>query len=237
MSVTASKRTRPYRRANIATAGSLVYLLRFYNLSGWKSWGSYTSDLESSDSDCDIAPSGANDSPSKELCPPNSSFPSASSQSLQTLEDAVEAHPELAIQELAEEFGLDYDRIESTVQAYKTYHAQHRSFRPPPKRSNPPIVDRDSWSKRPQQQPRPSPPPPKMSLTFEEIEAILERQENPPRSEPSVHTQLGWAATSEEFELRQQEFYERAGIRRPGAPLNQPPRILPSGSEDITRSG
>ena len=123
---------QPCRRANIAIAGNLVYLLNFYNLDGWRRWGSFTSDVESLASDGDDAPvapdasSGAN-SPSNEPCPQpqNLSFQSTSSQPPQTLEDAVEAHPELAMQELAEELGLDYDRIESTVQAYKTYRAEH----------------------------------------------------------------------------------------------------------------
>lgn len=214
----------------------MIYLLRFYNLSGWKGWGSYASDFESSDSESENAPSSAN-SPSNEPSPQKLSPPSASSQQPQTLEDAVEAHPELALQELAEEFGLDYDRIESTVQAYKTYHAKHAVVRAPPKRSTPPILTRELFPKRQRQHPRPSPPVQIMSFTVEDEEARQEREENPPpRSDPSVHTQLGWAVTSEEFEEKRREFYEGSRIQRPGAPQDQPPRVHPPGSQEIAGS-
>jgi hypothetical protein len=218
----------------------MVYLLRFYNLSGWKGWGLYASDIESSDSESeDLA---SEDSPlpepsskkprSHELSPP-SSFP----QQPQTLEDAVGAHPELALQEIAEELGLDYDRIESTVQAYKAYHAKQTLVRAPPKRSTPPVLTRELFPKRQRQQPRPSPPVPVPHFTVEDVEASLERYENPPPpSEPSVHTQLGWAVTSEEFREKRREFYGKDRVQRQNAPEPEPPSVQPRGSQSIAGS-
>lgn len=198
-------------------AHDLNYLLRFYNLSGWKSWGSCSSDLESSDSESENSTSAKSPSsePSSQKSSPTSSFP----QQPRTLEDAIDAHPELALQEIAEEIGLDYDRIESSVQAYKVYHAQQASIQAPLKRSTPPKLTRDSSLKRQRREPRPSPPIPIPVLTLEDLEkmdASQERRYNPPRSEPSISTQLGW-----------------------GVPVvvgNQPPTVKASGSPSVAGS-
>ena len=190
-------------------AATMTYLLRFYNLSGWKSWGSCSSDLESSDSESENSTFAKSPSiePSSQKSSPPSSFP----QQPRTLEDAIDAHPELALQEIAEEIGLDYDRIESTVQAYKAYHAKQALIQAPLKRSTPPILTRDS-SKRQRQKPRPSPPIHIPHFTVDDLVASQERRDNLPRSEPSVSTQLGWAVG------------------------NWPPTVQPSGSQSVAGS-
>jgi hypothetical protein len=218
-------------------ARTLVYLLRFYNLSGWRGWGSYASDLETSDSESENSvPSGT--SPAAKPFSPHRSSPSSSfPPQPRTLEDAVEAHPELALQEIADELGLDYDRIESTAQAYKAYRAKQESTRTPSKRFSPPILNRElMMSKRQRPNPHPSPPPHVPHFTVEDVEASLGRLENPPpRSEPSIHTQLGYAVTSEEYRESTRNFYERDRLRREKAKEPQPPRGPPSGSPSATK--
>lgn len=201
-------------------ADDLNYLLRFYNLSGWKSWGSCSSDLESSDSESENStfaksPSSEPSSQKSAQSSPTSSFP----QQPRTLEDAIDAHPELALQEIAEEIGLDYNRIESTVQEYKVYRAQQALIQAPLKRSTPPKLTRDPSLKRQRREPRPSPPTPIPVLTLEDLEkmeASQERRINPPRSEPSISTKLGWAV--------------------PVVVGNQPPTVKASGSPSVAGS-
>lgn len=57
----------------------------------------------------------------------------------QTLEGAVKAYPELALREIAEELGLDYDCIESMAQEHRTARAERALIRVPLKTSNPPM--------------------------------------------------------------------------------------------------
>lgn len=134
------------RRAYTMIAATMTDLLRFYNLSGWKTWVSCLSDLDRSDSEFENPTSAK--SATLEPLSQNSSPPSSSPQQPRTLEDAVDAHPELALQEIAEELGLDYDRIESSVQAYKSYQAKQPLAQAPPKRPTPPILPTENAFKR-----------------------------------------------------------------------------------------
>lgn len=134
------------RCAYTMIAATMIYLLRFYNLSGWKTWGSCLSDLDRSDSEFEN-PNSAKSATSVPLSQ-NSYPPSSFPQQPRTLEDAVDAHPELALQEIAEELGLDYDRIESSVQAHKSYQAKQALAQAPPKRPTTPILPRENAFKR-----------------------------------------------------------------------------------------
>ena len=78
------------RRAYAMIAAIVTYLLRFYNLSGWKSWGSCcSSDLESSDSGPERSRPLQNLRHSSHPLKKKKSFP----QQARRLEDAIDAQP------------------------------------------------------------------------------------------------------------------------------------------------
>lgn len=188
----------------------MSYLFRFYNLSGWKNWGSHSSDLESSDSESENSTSAKStlSEPSSRKSSPPSLFPLQP----RTLEEAIDAHPELALQDIAEEIGLDYDRIESIVREYKIHHTKQALTQAPLKRSTPPKLIRDLSSKRQRPEPPLSPPIPILRFTVDDLEASQERIDNLPRSESSVHTELDWLVG------------------------NQPPTVKSSGSPSVAGS-
>ena len=100
-----------------SVAHLMAYLLQYYDLTGWKYWDTHSSDLESTDSEAENSDLSVEST--------SSSSPSQSP----TLEAALKAHPDLALQEIAEELGLDYDRIRSTVQTRKNARARRASVR------------------------------------------------------------------------------------------------------------
>ncbi|KAL9027781.1 MAG: hypothetical protein Q9196_003744 [Gyalolechia fulgens] len=166
-------------------ASSLTSLCQSYGCLAWESWHRFQSDDSGSGSD------GQSPDPD---CPG-------------TLEEAVESYTEMALRDLAEVWGLDVDRLDEELRRFKEFSRIHgRGSQKQRKRS--PIslgAAQDVKRQRPSST-RQNPPSPlyPTSADPELLKLLLsEKSSSPGMSEPSVHTQLGWAANSEEFERYQ----------------------------------
>ncbi|KAI4126911.1 MAG: hypothetical protein LQ338_003488 [Usnochroma carphineum] len=138
------------------------------------------------------------------------------SDSPQTLEEAVESNPDLALRDLAEALGLDLDRLEEGLRSYKVFASrQGQGPRHQHKRSQrSQTAAHDAKRQRPsfptgQRRPSPPPPPPRDP----ELVALAFGEKSPSSSPAgtSVNTHLGWAANSEDFEAYQRALKEGTG--------------------------
>ncbi|KAL8896187.1 MAG: hypothetical protein Q9207_007832 [Kuettlingeria erythrocarpa] len=181
------------------TASSLTSLCRSYNCCTWESWHRFQS--EDSGSSSDEASSDSDRPP--------------------TLEDAVKTYPEMALRDLAGELGLDIDRLDEALAQYREFSRIHgRASQKQRKRSPVSLVAaQDVKRQRPSssQQRRPSPPalPPADPKLIKFL--LRDKSTSPSTSEPSFHTQLGWAANSEEFEDHQAALREGKDWKREAA--------------------
>ncbi|KAL8902642.1 MAG: hypothetical protein Q9207_004511 [Kuettlingeria erythrocarpa] len=172
---------------------SLTSLCRSYGCHAWESWHHFQSDDSGSGSD----------------------EPSTDSDCPRTLEEAVESYTEMALRDLAEVLGLDVDRLDEGLRQFKEYSRIHRrGSQKQRKRSQISLVAaQDVKRQRPSSTrlspPHPPPADPKL------LELIFRDKSSSPRaSEPSVHTTLGWAVNSEQFEEYQAALKEEDARKR-----------------------
>ncbi|KAI4174674.1 MAG: hypothetical protein LQ346_008207 [Caloplaca aetnensis] len=170
------------KRSLIHLASSLTSLCRSYNCCAWESWHRFQS--EDSGSSSDEASSDSDRPP--------------------TLKDAVESYPEMALRDLAGVLGLDVDRLDEALTQYREFSRIHgRGSQKQRKRSPVSLVAaQDVKRQRPSSSQQRGPSPPYPPPADPELIKLLLRDKStsPGTSEPSFHTQLGWAANSEELE-------------------------------------
>ncbi|KAL8645904.1 MAG: hypothetical protein Q9210_006448 [Variospora velana] len=168
---------------------SLTSLCRSYGSLAWESWHRFQSDNSGSGSD----------------------EPSSDSDCPRTLEEAVESYTEMALRDLAEVLGLDVDRLDEGLRQFKQFsRTRRRGSQNQRKRSQISLVAaQDVKRQRPSSTPRPSPPyPPPADPEFVKF-LLREKSSSAGASEPSVHTKLGWAANSAQFEEYQAALKEQ----------------------------
>ncbi|KAL8708016.1 MAG: hypothetical protein Q9225_007665 [Loekoesia sp. 1 TL-2023] len=148
-----------------------------------------------------------------------------------TLEEAVELYSEMALRDLAEVLGLDMDRLDEGLRQYKEFSCRHGRGLQQRKRSQPSLVATHDVKRQrpysPTQERRPSPLRP--STADPELLKLLlrDKSSSSPTSEPSLHTQLGWAANSVELEEYRKALKKEATTGKPEAQRDRGSGALP----------
>lgn len=141
----------------------MVELVEFYKIQGWQNWGSIHEENDDSDDD-------------------------DPSQHYSTVNDAVSANPEIALERLASYLGLMYSRIKQKMKLKEDVDWLHAHVESKRKAVE---LGKDQEREEKRRQPkleRPSPPTPKNVLSLEMLFPEEPKVELP--SQPS--TQLGW---------------------------------------------
>lgn len=203
--------TEQLKQSLIDAASSLISLCRSYDCCTWGSWHHFQSDSSMSDSD----------------------DPSSDSDCPRTLEEAVESYTEMALRDLAEVLGLDIDRLDEGLRQYKEFSRRHgRGLQKQHKRSQTFLVAIHDVKRQrpcpPKQERRPSSPRPR-TADPELLKLLLRvKSSSSPKSEPSLHTQLGWAVNSAELEEHRKALRKEATAGKPEAQRDRGSRALPT---------
>lgn len=124
----------------------------------------------------------------------------------------------MALRDLAEVLGLDVDRLDEGLRQFKEFSRTHRrGSQKQRKRSQTSLVAaQDVKRQRPSSTGQRPPSPPYPTPADPELLKLLFRNKSssPSASEPSVHTKLGWAANSAQFEEYQAALKEEDARRR-----------------------